>query len=147
MNKFHAGAVFTLVLAVVFIGLSIANDEGAVHIFLVFPVITVNSLYSGLGALCIFLTFIFFFAGFLSGYELAGWDELAGQTAGDTKQRTPSQQGAREPGASKKVNIQGGGMVLIGPIPIIFGSNQKLTLIVAGIALVIMIVAFLFILM
>jgi uncharacterized protein (TIGR00304 family) len=144
MNKYHAGAVLCLILAIVFLAMSIQNDEGAVHLFLIFPVITINSLYSGLGALFVFLTFILFFIGFAAGYELVGWDEISSDTHPPTRQgKADGQQG--RPAGSKRTSIKGGGVVLIGPIPIIFGSDQKLTVILAVLALAIMVVAFLFI--
>lgn len=146
MNKYHAGAVLCLIIAITFLAMSIANDEGAVHLFLIFPVITVNSLFSGLGALFIFLTFILFFIGFAAGYELVGWDEISQSPQQPARKGKPDGQ-EPHPHASKRVNIKGGGVVLIGPIPIIFGSDQRLTVILVALALAIMVMAFLFILM
>jgi uncharacterized protein (TIGR00304 family) len=140
MNKYHIIAVIFLILAVLCISASVASGEDAFHLFLIFPVITVNSILSGLGALFILLFFIFMFIGFASGYELVGWDEFQRDNNGEGKQK--GQPG--QPQKARKSRIEGGGVVLIGPIPIVFGSNQKLTLLIVIVTFAIMVVAMLF---
>jgi uncharacterized protein (TIGR00304 family) len=141
MNKYHIVAVIFLILAVLSISASVASGEDAFHLFLIFPIITVNSLLSGLGALFILLFFIFMFIGFASGYELVGWDEFQRENNGESK---PKGQGGGQPQKTRKSRIEGGGVVLIGPIPIVFGSNQKLTLLIVIVTFAIMVVAMLF---
>jgi uncharacterized protein (TIGR00304 family) len=142
MNKYFVAALICLVLAIFCIAASVINNEGAFHIFIIFPVITVNSALSGLGALFIILTFIFVFVGFASGFETISWEEYQRDLGQPSKR--PSKDGEDKVVRSKKMNIQGSGVVLLGPIPIVFGSNQKLTLITVVVVLAIMIVAFLF---
>jgi len=143
MNKYHFLALISLILAFIFFGLSIAAGEDSVYVFIVIPVFQINSILSGLGALFLFLTFIFYFLGFTYGFELVGWDEFQDELKGGTQ--SGERQSKSNAGRSRKTaGIRGSGVVLIGPVPIIFGSDQKLTLITVVLALVIMVVAFLF---
>ncbi len=45
---------------------------------------------------------------------------------------------------TKEDQVKGGGVILIGPIPIVFGSDKKHTLIIMALAIVIMVLAILF---
>jgi uncharacterized protein (TIGR00304 family) len=45
------------------------------------------------------------------------------------------------PGEKTKENIKSGGVVMIGPVPVIFGSDKKSALIVILLAIVLMILA------
>jgi uncharacterized protein (TIGR00304 family) len=42
----------------------------------------------------------------------------------------------------KKTSLKGGGVVLIGPIPIVFGSSWKIALILMIVAIILILVAF-----
>lgn len=143
MNKYFLLAVLSLIISIACLGASVASGEGAVHIFLIFPVISVNSIFSGLGALFLIMTFIFVFLGFVTGFEPVSLEELQSEMRGGDV-RTPQQSSPPPAQGSKRINVQGGGVVLVGPIPIIFGSNQKLTLILVIISLIIMVLAIVF---
>jgi uncharacterized protein (TIGR00304 family) len=43
----------------------------------------------------------------------------------------------------EKTSVKGGGVVLIGPIPIVFGSNWKIALVLMIIAIILIIATFL----
>ena len=43
----------------------------------------------------------------------------------------------------KKTSVKGGGVVLIGPIPIIFGSNWKIAIVMIILAIILIIVSIL----
>jgi uncharacterized protein (TIGR00304 family) len=144
MNKYRVLAIISLILAITFFALSEARGEDSVYIFIIIPVFHINSLLSGLGAVFIFLTFIFYFLSFTEGFELVSWDELQDELADRPVQRKepPGNSSRKQPG--RRLNIQGGGVVFIGPVPIIFGSNQKITLITVVLAIIIMVLAILF---
>lgn len=72
----------------------------------------------GAGVLVIFLGFLLLFVGFLVEFLRASRD-------------------ARGEGSSRR---EGGGVIFIGPIPIVFGSNRKISKVMLAIALIITVV-------
>ena len=62
MNKYHVLALVSLFLAIIFFAVSVARGEDSVYIFIFIPVFHINSILSGLGALFLFLAFIFTFS-------------------------------------------------------------------------------------
>ncbi|UCH88359.1 MAG: DUF131 domain-containing protein [Thermoplasmata archaeon] len=84
--------------------------------------------------------------GFASGYELVGWDELQREFFKDSDQKGGGA-GQAPPKGAKRTRIEGGGVVLLGPIPLVFGSNTKLTLILVVLTFAIMVVALMIFLM
>lgn len=143
MNKYFIIAGICFIVAILCFAESARSGEESLHFFLIFPIITVNSLLSGIGALLILLTFVFAIIGFLKGFELVSWDEFQGEYS-ESSQPEKKEDGSARPTATRKTRIEGGGVVLLGPIPIIFGSNQKLTVILVVLTLAIMVVALLF---
>jgi uncharacterized protein (TIGR00304 family) len=144
MNKYQILALISIILAIAFFALSEARGEDSVYILIFIPVFHINSILSGLGALFLILAFIFYFLSFTSGFELVGWDELQDELSDRPRQRAGESGTQPQQQPRKRMNIQGGGVVFIGPIPIIFGSNQKITLITVILALTIMVLAILF---
>jgi uncharacterized protein (TIGR00304 family) len=69
---------------------------------------------------------------------------------GDFDSSEPGQQQRQGQGAGQPPQqrtgpaVRGGGVVLIGPIPIIFGSDTKLTIVLAVLAIIMMIVMMFF---
>ncbi|HIH44310.1 MAG TPA: DUF131 domain-containing protein [Candidatus Methanoperedenaceae archaeon] len=47
----------------------------------------------------------------------------------------------------EKTHVEGGGVIFIGPVPIIFGSNPRIALIIAVIAVVLMLMAIVYLIM
>ena len=117
--------------------LSIAVGETEVSLFVVFPVLTGSSAYFLIGVGMIVASIL---AGFLTL-----WVGAAGMIA-------PS-----EPGAAKSraeggdgPSIKYGGVVLLGPIPIAFGSNSKTAYAMLGVGvatIIILMVLFLLVLL
>jgi uncharacterized protein (TIGR00304 family) len=116
-----------LVLGIIFLLLSGLQGDLRVGIFLIFPFVIGSGLYPILGLLFLILAFFLFILRFSPKTSIS---EL-----------TTSSQDNR----GQKPTIKGGGIVLLGPIPIIVGSSWKITfaLILAAIVLI-LVVFFLF---
>jgi len=114
------------VIGIMILGYSVSEGEGNAGIFLIFPVFYGSGLFAFLGVLCIMGAMILGFVGFA---------EYAAAKQGP------------EPGSTQKArgkpqrSVRGGGVVLIGPIPIIFGSDPKTAVVLVILALIIMVAA------
>ena len=117
---FFIGAVIFFV-----IGFLEGDVEGG--IFIIFPFIVGSGIFSLISILLIFLAVIFYIFGFTRvGFQ--------GEEYSLPKDDT----------VEKKTSIKGGGVVLIGPIPIVFGSSWKIALVMMIIAIIIILVSLLF---
>jgi len=120
------------VAGVVAVAAAVASGEAEVSLLVIFPVLTGSG---GLFLLGIALIILSFFAGF--GVLAMAPPDLERQSLGK-----PVQPIHQESGRQTKY----GGVVLIGPIPIAFGSdkNMALAMLVIGVAIaVLLLVAFL----
>ncbi len=131
MNRYHISAFILAICGLVLMGYSVASGEGSASVVLFIPVFHGSGLLAFLGVLSIMAAVFLVFVGFMiqaggpEGYE----DRQAPQTTRPKAQKT----------------VKGGGVVLIGPIPIIFGSDAKTTAILIILAVVLIItVALLF---
>lgn len=110
------------------IAASVLSGEAEVSLFLIFPVFSGSSGLFLLGTAMIVFSFIVGFMFLMTGQlELAGVDV---RPASGTPARTTEKTGARY-----------GGVVLIGPVPIAFGSDKTtaLVMLVVGIVLAIVV--------
>ena len=126
MNKFH------LLSAILFIaGLLLILFHGDVRggFFIIFPFVIGSGFYAALGALLIFLSFVLFAFGMVERVK----EEATDYTG------IPNE----EEFTGKK--IEGGGIVFIGPFPIIFGTSLKTVQILIIITIILMILSMLFI--
>ncbi len=131
MRLFHLGIIFILI-GFVFFALSAYTGEGGVALFLIFPVFYSSGIF---GFLAILLIFLGFFLMFLSPF----WS-MQKMSRGEDVYYTPIENFEQK--VDKKTEKRFGGVVLIGPIPIIFGSdkNMAITSILAAILFLIAIV-------
>lgn len=125
MNKFQILSLFCFVLGIIFFYLGFQQGEVQGGVLVVFPFIGGSGIFAFLGVISFFLAIIFFMFGFTSTLKYEN-------IIVDPEER-PSQ---------KKTSVKGGGVILIGPIPIIFGSNWKITLVLMIVAIIIILVAF-----
>ena len=126
MNKFH---LFSFLLAFIgisffFIGFLFGDVESG--FFVIFPFLLGSGIYAFLGFIFIFLAILLFMFGFS---EYTDADEF--------------QTDNYETKLHKKTPFKGGGIVLIGPIPIVFGSSVKIVIALMIIAIIFIIGAFL----
>jgi uncharacterized protein (TIGR00304 family) len=130
MNRNLALAGILGIIGLAILGYSVSQGESNASIFLFIPVFYGSGLFAFLGVLCIMGAMILGFVGFA--------ERAASQNGYEPE---PSQQTSGKP----KKNMKGGGVVLIGPIPIIFGSDPKTAVVLAVLALIIMVAAMIFI--
>ncbi len=105
----------------------IRMGQGEVYLVVVFPVFVLSGPVSLLGALLIFVSaFVAFLslAGFFSGRLGAALEGL---------ERTPRSTEQLEPKVRKR---RFGGFLLLGPIPVVFGSDVKITTAMLALAVV-----------
>lgn len=143
MNKYHVIALSLLILGVIVLGYSAAIGESEVIWLVIIPIFIGHGIYSFLGVVIIILAiFIGIYAFIQGGWVLAG-DEFFDDYYPPPPRPKP---GARPPPGSPprprpRPKVHGGGVILIGPIPIIFGSDNKTAIILSILAIIIMIIA------
>jgi uncharacterized protein (TIGR00304 family) len=120
------------VVGVALISTAVATGEADVSLVIVFPVFSGSSLLFLLATLLIISSFIV-------GFVLMATDP----------ERTEERVEAASEGISRRAprsRAEYGGVVLLGPIPIAFGSNRRVALImlVAGVILAIVVLGILF---
>jgi len=112
---------------------SVLTEEGEVGLFLIFPFIVAHGWMGAAGGLMIFLSIICMFVSF--------WTS-------SSRPEGPVPTDPSQPSAETQDRKKYGGVVLIGPIPIVFGSDEKMarTMLMAAIAvLAVFVVIFLII--
>ena len=122
MNKYRILSLVCFILGIAFFAIGLYYGEIQGGIFVIFPFIAGSGVYAFAGFVFIFLAILLFIFGFSGNIKT----EETG---------TPS-----EP--AKKSSVKGGGVVLIGPIPIVFGSNWKIALVLMIIAIVLILISF-----
>lgn len=115
------------VAGVVCIAVAVLTGEAEVSLFLIFPMFSGASGLFILGTLLIILSFI---AGFM--LLTIGQIELSGGCFGATGGRADQEDGTSE--------LKYGGVVLVGPVPIAFGSDRNIALAMLVIGIVLAIV-------
>ena len=115
----------------ILITISMIQGESSSGVIIIFPFFYGSGILSFSGILCIILGF--FMYTFSQFENLSRYDEYNKIGHKDIHYQT-----------NIKKKIKGGGVVFIGPIPIIFGSDSKITIFIAIFALIIMIIAILF---
>jgi len=132
MNKLFLIPLSLFFLGCVFVGYGIVIGEVSVGFAVFIPFIISTGLFGFFGIICIFLSMLSFF---LVVSALSS-NQYFQQSERDYESRTIHHS------SDKKINA--GGVIFIGPIPIIFGSNQKITryMIIASIIILILIILY-----
>ena len=125
MNKYHLFSLMCLIIGIVFFAVGIFSGDVETGFVVVFPFIAGSGIYAFLGFIFVFISVLLFMFGFTSTVE-------SNDFQADYDGYQPS----------RKTSIKGGGVVLIGPIPIVFGSNWKIAVILMILAIIIIIVTF-----
>jgi uncharacterized protein (TIGR00304 family) len=123
----RALSMILILAGVIFLALAAAMGEIEFAIVLIFPIIWGSGIFAVLGILLIFL-------GFFLGITTFHFRSVAT----DVKREPRFQEGGRAKGA---------GVILIGPIPIVLGSDKTSTILVISLAIVLMILAILWFLL
>ena len=125
MNKYHILSLVFFIFGVVFFAIGVLSGEIETGFVVVFPFLAGSGIYAFLGFIFIFIAILLFVFGFAT---YVGPDEFEV----DHDEHQPC----------KKASVKGGGVVLIGPIPVVFGSNWKIALIMMVVAIILVLVAF-----
>lgn len=123
MNRYHFLSLVFLIGAVVSFIIGFLEGDIQGGIFFIFPFVIGSSIFLLIGILLIFLAVIFYIFGF-ARFDLQ-----------DGEHSVP-----RDEIFEKKSRIKGGGVILIGPIPIVFGSSWKVSLFMMILGIIIIIV-------
>lgn len=144
-NTYTVGAVCLFVLAVILIAFAVQREEAQFGIFLIFPFISGGGLFLGLGLLMVMLGFVALVAGSVHRFAAMNFEDLAFDDEVPRKvkhakrrQKTVGDENVK-PAYRVKGGFPGGGVVFIGPIPIVFGPNAKVTKLMLYLSIVLVI--------
>ena len=130
MNKYHFLSLIFFFIGIIFFIIGFIEGDVKSGFFIIFPFIMGSGIYAMAGFFFVFIAVLFFIFGFLNHIE-------SEEVSVDQKPSKPI----------KKTSLKGGGVVLIGPIPIVFGSNWKIAVFLMVLAIILIVVAFFFKLM
>lgn len=133
MRRLPLLALLTIVGGLALLAYAAATGQGQVALVVIFPVFTGTGLVSFAGMLLIMLGF---FLGFLS---------LAGRPP-PTERIPPGSPEPATPTAPVTPAKRFGGVVFLGPFPIVFGSDRRIStvMLVLGVLLTILLLVFFF---
>ena len=114
-----------LLLAIFFIILGVSSGEVEFGVVLIFPFFVGTGLYAAGGIFCLFIAFLLSFFGFSFRFV----DRHSTESDFEDKKTETSVKG---------------GVIFIGPLPIVFGSNYKIALVMMIIAIIIITSFFIF---
>ncbi len=126
MNRYHLASIILFCLGFIFISISVIQGEGRVALLLFIPIFYGSGIYSFFGIVCIIVAIFLAFFGYALRFK---WDLV---------EEEPIEKISSKEGVKKRF----GGVVLIGPIPIIIGSDTKLVIIALLLAVVLVIATF-----
>ena len=111
------------------IGASVASGEAEMSLVVIFPVFSGSGGVFLLGVSLVVLSLLMGFAFMAMGQmETAGYQRQAGEDV-------------MRPGGSHGRETKVGGVVLVGPVPIAFGSSMKVAIIMMAVGIVLAVVA------
>ena len=124
MNRYHLLSLACLIIGIIFFALGVLYGDVKAGFIVVIPFLAGSGVYAFLGFIFVFIAVLLFMFSYTGSgkYDNLDIDE--------------------EHQPTKKTSIKGGGVVLIGPIPIIFGSNWKITVLLIILAIILIVVSF-----
>lgn len=127
MNKYYTLSFLCLILGIIFFLIGILAGDVEAGFVLIFPFLIGSGPYAVLGFFFVFLAIILFIFGFARTARES--IDLSYDNTYDIK---------------RKKSVKGGGVILIGPIPIVFGTSWKIAvlLMIAAITLILTIYIF-----
>ena len=113
------------IAGVVALAYALIQGEATLSLFLVFPIVTASGSWAFLGILLIVAGFAAFF------FTWPSWGEIPQESVSATAVAPPSTATAATP------TRRWGGVVFLGPVPIVFGSDAKVAqwMLLAAVAL------------
>ena len=129
MNKYHLTSILLFCLGIAFLAISIIRGEGRVALLLFIPIFYGSGIYSFLGIFCLIIAIFVAFFGSTFRYRWTLFEKESMKVEKKSYQKRPMKK-------------RFGGVILLGPIPIIIGSDTKLVIIALLLAIVLIIVTF-----
>jgi uncharacterized protein (TIGR00304 family) len=127
MNIFYKLAFLCVIFGVILLILGAISGEVEGGLFLIFPYLKGSGIYAVSWVLCFFGASLLY---------ILGLQYKTRETADD-----PFKIGREQPNQrSSKSKIKGGGVILIGPIPLVFGFNWKIALLLLILALIFLVI-------
>jgi uncharacterized protein (TIGR00304 family) len=120
MNRYELLSILVLISGISLIILGVLTGEVKGGLFLIFPFIIGSGIYATLGILLIIASFFLFIF---------------------TISTNPIDRNTEYNPMKTNSKIHGRGIILLGPIPIIIGSNWKITLLLITIAIIFLLIA------
>jgi uncharacterized protein (TIGR00304 family) len=140
-NLHLIGALCLFILAGVLMGIAVWRGEAQVGIFLIFPFVSGGGLFMGLGMLLVLVGFVVLVLGVVRRFETMTFEDMITdeEPAPRPKKRpkTVGDEQVNAPRVSK--GFKGGGVVFIGPVPIVFGHDAKVTKLMLYLSIVLVI--------
>jgi len=118
-NRYSIGAVALFAIGMVLLAASVLRGEGGAGIALIVPFFYGSGPLASLGVLCFFAGMVLLFFGLARGEAGAGEPVGRDEAAEGGEQPADEQEGPAPAGK----RTRGGAVILIGPIPIIYGSD------------------------
>jgi uncharacterized protein (TIGR00304 family) len=140
VSRFKGLALALLLGGIGLIALSIMTGEGSVYLALFIPVFAGSGPLGIAGIACIAGAFFSYFYGLVEDFRVLGEEAGEGGRAVPREGKRPVEGGHARTGRGMK----SGGVVLIGPIPIIFGSDKKSLFYIQVLAVIILVLALVF---
>lgn len=125
MNRYHFLSLIFFVIGIIFFLLGFLEGDIQTGIFFVFPFVAGTGIYAFFGFIFIFIAILLFVSSFKTSI-LSDEEKLDKENYQSTK----------------KTSVKGGGVVLIGPIPIVFGSNWKIAVFLMILAIILIFVVY-----
>ena len=124
VNRFTASAACLFALGLALVVLSVLRGEGSAGIAVCVPFFWGTGPLASLGVLCFFIGVVLLFLGMVrSAAEASDAGELDEQAAPDGHRGTAVPKSTAEAAP----RVRAGGVILIGPVPIVFGSDPGIS--------------------
>lgn len=132
MNKYSIISIIILCLSCVFFYLAFLNDELTVGIAVIFPFIIGTGSYAFIAFLFIIIAFFLFSYGLILKRNDIVYNENIHLFS------------ARSSNKQVDTKVKAGGLIMIGPIPIIFGTSKKITIGLIVVAIIFILIFYFF---
>ena len=116
LNRYHVAAVITALAGIAFLIYAAIKGQGSAGICLVFPFYIGTGIYSAIGILLIMAAFFLFF--------FATVHSIDTEFVAEAQPVHPPPEEIYTKG--HRSEIKGGGVIFIGPVPIVFGTDTNI---------------------
>jgi uncharacterized protein (TIGR00304 family) len=132
-----------VISGIALIAYSVSLKESTLYLAVIIPIVTVSGLYGILGIVLIVLGMIYGALTFLA-YGGLVYDTEEPAPSQEKEEGTKTEPSKKEgmPAKTKSVSSNKGAILFVGPIPIVFGSDKKVTKIMLVLAITLFIIVF-----